>query len=75
MIVKGHHYFKHDYRAVLKHGAELFMRAMNDCFTATGATVSDIDLFIPHQVYDYELLILIKIIIIIIIIVIINNYK
>ncbi|KAL6061402.1 Beta-ketoacyl-[acyl-carrier-protein] synthase III, variant 2 [Balamuthia mandrillaris] len=48
-VEEGLHYFKHDYRGVLAHGAELYLRALKDGLQGGGVAMGDVDLFIPHQ--------------------------
>lgn len=48
-VKKGLGAFKHDYKAVLEHGPILYTSAMNDALKATGYSISDIALFVPHQ--------------------------
>jgi 3-oxoacyl-[acyl-carrier-protein] synthase-3 len=49
VLKEGLNVFKHDYRAVLEHGPQLFLRAMEDTFKDTKLNFADIDLYIPHQ--------------------------
>jgi len=46
---EGLQFFKHDYRGVLEHGPELYLRALTDLLENTSYEINDIDVFIPHQ--------------------------
>jgi 3-oxoacyl-[acyl-carrier-protein] synthase III len=45
----GLQYFKHDYRLVLEHGPELYLRALDDILSNGNFTLADFDMFVPHQ--------------------------
>jgi len=42
-------YFKHDYKLVLDHGPELYLRALDDLLSGSNLTMADFDMFVPHQ--------------------------
>eukprot|EP01094_Clydonella_sp_ATCC50884_P016651 TRINITY_DN276_c0_g1_i1.p1 TRINITY_DN276_c0_g1~~TRINITY_DN276_c0_g1_i1.p1 ORF type:complete len:457 (+),score=176.33 TRINITY_DN276_c0_g1_i1:25-1371(+) len=46
---EGLQFFKHDYRGVLEHGPELYLRALQDMLDNTEYELNDINIFIPHQ--------------------------
>ena len=48
-LKEGLQYFKHDYREVLLHGPELYLRAIQDTFDANNIGFDDIDVYVPHQ--------------------------
>eukprot|EP01097_Dermamoeba_algensis_P007257 TRINITY_DN4557_c0_g1_i1.p1 TRINITY_DN4557_c0_g1~~TRINITY_DN4557_c0_g1_i1.p1 ORF type:complete len:470 (-),score=114.23 TRINITY_DN4557_c0_g1_i1:106-1437(-) len=48
-VEKGLYRFNQDYKSILQHGPELYLRAVNDCLKRNKLSLADIDLFIPHQ--------------------------
>jgi len=49
MLDLGLQHFKHEYRAVLEHGPQLYFEAVAETLRATNITYQEIDLWIPHQ--------------------------
>lgn len=48
-IDQGLHFHKQDFRRVLSHGAELYVRGINDALNALNKSIVDVDLIVPHQ--------------------------
>lgn len=48
-IVNGLHRFHHNFRTVIEHGPDLYLRALKDTLAAMKYSLDDIDCFVPHQ--------------------------
>lgn len=49
-VEQGLHFHKQDFRRILEHGPELYVRAINDALERLGVRITDVDMFVPHQV-------------------------
>src|SRR5690606_38565077 len=49
VLDRGEHFHKQDFRRILAHGPELYVRGINDALAALRVSIADIDVIVPHQ--------------------------